>query len=61
MSNGEFLRTAVDHTSAPHAMTRTYSGVSDLGRLHRLHFAVRSIPPKQVILRAARNETSLSC
>jgi hypothetical protein len=30
MSNGEFLRTAVDHSSAPHAMSRTYAGVSDL-------------------------------
>jgi hypothetical protein len=33
MSNGEFLHTAVDVSSAPRAMTRTYSGVSGRSRL----------------------------
>ena len=39
MSNGEFLRTAVDHSSAPHAMTRTYAGVSVLSALRTLVWA----------------------
>jgi hypothetical protein len=33
MSNGEFRRTAVNQSSAPHAMTQTYSGVSGLRAL----------------------------
>ena len=56
MSNGEFRRTAVDHSSAPHAMSRTYSGVSGLRALRTSACAHMSMWPKQIDGSAIRAE-----
>src|SRR5690348_15089439 len=45
MSDGEIRHTAVDHSSAPHAMTRNYCGVSVRSALRTLVWARMSINP----------------
>src|SRR5262249_18482334 len=52
---GQFAA-AVDAPSAPHALTRTGPGVSDLSRLRRAACARRSRGPKQVGGSAVRAE-----
>ena len=44
MSDGEVRHTAVDHSSAPHAMTRTYAGVSDAARKFLIDLSGSGIP-----------------
>jgi hypothetical protein len=50
-----FCHAAVDGSSVPNALIRTYPGVSDLSRLHRLHCAVRSMCPLRRTLRRELN------